>query len=93
MQYEWKTVLCRPELTHNKEFKFLEVSLLPRDEIYINALAKAKELYTQMNIHAPDGSMRSNNTIFCNCFAGSLAELTVINRINNLAKYFKRKLQ
>lgn len=65
----------------------MELLIQPEDDLYISSFNKAKELWSQMNKHAPDGTIRSDETIFCNCFAGALAELSVIKQINALSEY------
>lgn len=82
MQYKWITI-------PDTQFKFVEYTINCEDDIYINSYNKALELAPKMNKHAPDGTVRSEEVIFANCFAGCLAENTVIYRINDFANYMK----
>ncbi len=67
MKYRWITV-------PDTEFKFIEYTISKEDDMYIASYDKAKILAPQMNKHAPDGTVRSDDEIFANCFAGCIAE-------------------
>ena len=83
MRYKWITV-------PGTDFKFIEYTITKYDEMYINSYNKAKELAPQMNKHAPDGTVRNDEEIFANCFAGCIAENAVIDRINEFAVFLHK---
>lgn len=83
MHFKWITI-------PNTDFKFVEYTITKDDAIYKNSFLKALELAPQMNKHAPDGTVRSDEEIFANCFAGCIAENAVIYRVNEFA-IFKNK--
>lgn len=80
MKYKWITV-------PDTEFKFIEYTISKYDAMYIDSYNKAKTVAPQMNKHAPDGTVRSDEKIFANCFAGCIAENAVIYRINDFAAF------
>lgn len=80
MTYKWITI-------PDTDFKFIEYTITKDDEIYKDSFLKALELAPQMNKHAPDGTARSDEKIFANCFAGCIAENAVIYRINDFAVF------
>lgn len=83
MRYRWITV-------PGTDFKFIEYSITKDDELYRISYEKARELAPRMNRHAPDGTVRTDEEIFANCFAGCIAENAVIYRINDFAEFRHR---
>lgn len=80
MTFEWITI-------PDTNFKFIEYTITKNDAIYIDSFSKALELAPKMNKHAPDGTVRSDEEIFANCFAGCIAENAVIYRVNDFARF------
>ncbi len=83
MRYNWITI---PET----DFKVIEYTIYPTDELYKISYKKALEQAPLMNKHAPDGRIRSDEEIFAKCFAGCIAENGVIYRINDFADFRKK---
>ena len=83
MRYNWITI---PET----DFKVIEYTIYPTDELYKISYEKALEQAPLMNKHAPDGRIRSDEEIFAKCFAGCIAENGVIYRINDFADFRKK---
>ena len=83
MRYTWKQINTEPV-----PFKYIEYTIFPNDDIYMESLVKAEILAPQMNRHAPDGRMRSSEEILYKCAAGCIAEKIVVFFINTMAEYF-----